>query len=131
MLPCIAPLSCSAVANGPHRCLTLRLCLQANYGKSSKEAVAAVKALYRDLKLEQAFFDYEQASHERLSATIAEQTLLPKQVVIPYLNSKAECFTGPSSNRHNHLVVVSRYHRLAHNPLWPQRAAGILAHALV
>ena len=54
---------------------------QANYGKSSKEAVAAVKALYRDLKLEQAFFDYEQASHERLTATIDEQTLLPKQVL--------------------------------------------------
>ena len=58
------------------------VCLQANYGKSSKEAVAAVKALYRDLSLEQAFFDYEQASHEHLSATIAEQTLLPKQVRI-------------------------------------------------
>ncbi len=56
-------------------------CAQANYGKSSKEAVASVKALYRDLKLEQAFFDYEQASHERLTATIEEQTLLPKQVL--------------------------------------------------
>jgi len=56
-------------------------CEQANYGKSSEEAVASVKALYRDLKLEQAFFDYEQASHERLTATIDEQTLLPKQVL--------------------------------------------------
>lgn len=43
--------------------------------------MASVKALYRDLKLEQAFFDYEQASHERLTATIEEQTLLPKQVL--------------------------------------------------
>ena len=42
--------------------------------------MAAVKALYRDMGLEQLFFDYEQASHERLTATIDEQTLLPKQV---------------------------------------------------
>ena len=54
--------------------------MQANYGKSSEGSVAAVKALYRDMRLEQLFFDYEQASHERLTATIAEQTLLPKQV---------------------------------------------------
>lgn len=37
-----------------------RCSLQEHYGKSSKEAVAAVKALYRELDLEQVFLQYEQ-----------------------------------------------------------------------
>ena len=43
---------------------TSDLNVQEHYGKSSPEAVAAVKALYRDMGLEQVFFDYEQASAE-------------------------------------------------------------------
>jgi farnesyl diphosphate synthase len=42
--------------------------------------VAAVKALYKELEIERRFQEYEQRSYEQLSATIEEQTLLPKEV---------------------------------------------------
>ena len=85
--------------------------LQANYGKSSEEAVAAVKALYRDLRLEQAFFDYEQASHEQLTATIDEQTLLPKQV--PHSPLKVSCvalFRARSKRTMCERETIGRHH---------------------
>lgn len=48
--------------------------LQEHYGKSSLEAVAAVKALYREMGLEQVFFDYEQASTQNLLNPILSYT---------------------------------------------------------
>lgn len=42
--------------------------------------MAKVKAVYGDLGLAAKFEAYEAASHARLSATIEEQQLLPKQV---------------------------------------------------
>lgn len=54
--------------------------IKAHYGRKEAEAVAAIKALYGELGMEQRFRDYEAASYAKLEATIAEQTLLPKAV---------------------------------------------------
>ncbi|GFR40856.1 hypothetical protein Agub_g1506, partial [Astrephomene gubernaculifera] len=54
--------------------------IKTHYGRKEEESVAAIKALYVELGLEQRFKDYEADSYAKLDATISEQTLLPKQV---------------------------------------------------
>lgn len=59
--------------------------IEAHYGKADEESVAAVKAVYRELELEQVFFDYEQQSYGKLVGIIQEQTLMPEGVFMPLL----------------------------------------------
>lgn len=59
--------------------------LEANYGKDDDASVAAVKALYRDLKLEAAFHEYEDAVHADLVAEIEGQADVPAGVFMPLL----------------------------------------------
>ena len=59
--------------------------IEAHYGKSDEESVEAVKAVYRELKLENVFFEYEQQSYDKLVGTIREQTLMPQGVFMPLL----------------------------------------------
>eukprot|EP00877_Chromochloris_zofingiensis_P000555 jgi/Chrzof1/104/Cz01g03190.t1 len=54
--------------------------IKANYGRHDPACVAKVKEVYKQLDLEGKFHDYEASSYESLSATIEEQTLLPKAV---------------------------------------------------
>lgn len=42
--------------------------------------MAAIKAVYKELGMEQRFQEYEQQSYKQLTATIEEQQLLPKEV---------------------------------------------------
>lgn len=51
-----------------------------NYGKDFQENIEAVKAIFRDLKLEELFREYEASSYDKLNQMIQEQTLLPKTV---------------------------------------------------
>ena len=51
--------------------------MQEHYGKDNEESIQAIKGVYNELELESVFRDYEQASHERLSARIGEQKELP------------------------------------------------------
>lgn len=57
-----------------------RAVIEECYGRSDKESVERVKAVYRDMDLEAVFKSYETHSHERLTAAIAEQQLLPPEV---------------------------------------------------
>lgn len=59
--------------------------IEAHYGKSDEDSVAAVKAVYRELDLEGVFRAYEAESHEKLVGIIKEQTLLPEGVFMPLL----------------------------------------------
>jgi farnesyl diphosphate synthase len=59
--------------------------LEEHYGKDKEENVAAVKAVYRELDLENVFRTYEQESYEKLVGTIKEQTLMPQEVFMPLL----------------------------------------------
>ncbi|WIA39084.1 hypothetical protein OEZ86_005226 [Tetradesmus obliquus] len=54
--------------------------IKANYGQKDPAAVAKVKEVYAQLGLASKFEAYEAQSHAQLSATIEEQSLLPKQV---------------------------------------------------
>ncbi|CAD7701111.1 unnamed protein product [Ostreobium quekettii] len=67
-----------------HPLMVLRV--QDNYGKDEEPAIEAVKSVYRDMKLEQLFEEYEQQSYEKLSSLISEQTLLPSEVFTGLLN---------------------------------------------
>lgn len=58
--------------------LTLSFARQANYGQNDPAKVAAIKAVYAELKLEQVYQEYEQKSYEELSALIRGQELLPQ-----------------------------------------------------
>lgn len=67
--------------------LSCVLCLrQEHYGKADEASVAAVKEVYRELQLERKFLDYEQKSHDRLTAEIEQQTSLPPGVFTLLLN---------------------------------------------
>lgn len=59
--------------------------LESNYGKDDAAAVAAVKALYKDLNLEAAFREYEDAVHADLVAEIEGQSAVPAGVFMPLL----------------------------------------------
>lgn len=56
------------------------VCVQENYGKDDEAAVSQIKALYKELNLEQVFADYEKESYENLTAQIEAQQQLPKAV---------------------------------------------------
>lgn len=60
--------------------------IKANYGKKDPAAVAKIKEIYAETKVEEKFKKYEAESHERLVAAIEEQTLLPKPVFTSLLN---------------------------------------------
>lgn len=60
--------------------LLLCCCVQANYGQKDPAAVAKVKEVYQQLEMAAKFAAYENESYSKLSSTIDEQTLLPKQV---------------------------------------------------
>lgn len=53
---------------------------QANYGQKDPAAVAKVKEVYAQLDIPAKFEAYEAQSYSKLSSTIDEQGLLPKQV---------------------------------------------------
>ncbi|KAF6256016.1 isoprenoid synthase domain-containing protein [Scenedesmus sp. NREL 46B-D3] len=59
--------------------------IKANYGQKDPAAVAKVKEVYAQLGLAGKFEAYEAESHAQLTATIEEQSLLPKQVFISLL----------------------------------------------
>jgi farnesyl diphosphate synthase len=63
-----------------------RVLLQENYGKPDHEAVAKVKEVYRELHLAAVFEAYEQSSFEELTAAIAAQAALPKEVFTALLD---------------------------------------------
>lgn len=54
--------------------------IKANYGQKDPAAVAKVKEVYQQLEMAAKFAAYENESYSKLSSTIDEQTLLPKQV---------------------------------------------------
>ena len=60
--------------------------VQDNYGRGNEEAVQRVKTLYRELKLEQLFKDYEAKSHAELLDAIHKQEVLPPAVFSMLLN---------------------------------------------
>ena len=51
--------------------------LQEHYGKSSKDSVAKVKALYVELDVKGAFEAYEQKSYEDITGLINQEKVLP------------------------------------------------------
>lgn len=60
--------------------------IKEHYGKHDPASVAAIKALYSELKLEELFKEYEASSYQQLSGQIAEQSLLPQPVFTSLLN---------------------------------------------
>lgn len=60
--------------------------VQENYGRSNEEAVQKVKALYKELNLEELFKDYEAQSHGKLLDKIHKQEVLPPAVFTMLLN---------------------------------------------
>lgn len=59
---------------------------QAHYGHKDATSVTAIKALYKEMGLEDKFRAYEADSHAALSAAIEAQTVLPKAVFTSLLN---------------------------------------------
>lgn len=60
--------------------------LQNNYGKDHEAAIHTIKELYKELKLEEAFREYEQASYQKLCSDISKQDQLPEGVFKLLLN---------------------------------------------
>ena len=52
--------------------------MQLNYGQNDPAKVAAIKAVYAELKLEAVYHEYESKSYEELTTLINGQDLLPK-----------------------------------------------------
>ena len=64
---------------GPCQCfVSLTRVPQLNYGQNDPAKVAAIKAVYAELKLEAVYHEYESKSFEELTALINSQDLLPK-----------------------------------------------------
>jgi len=59
--------------------------IEENYGKTDAECVNKVKALYRELRLEELFKTYETESYEEMVKKIETQTVVPKGVFMPLL----------------------------------------------
>ena len=53
---------------------------------SDPESVMRVKGVYRELDLEAVFRSYEAHSHEKLTASVSDQKLLPPEVFTGLLN---------------------------------------------
>jgi farnesyl diphosphate synthase len=58
---------------------------QLNYGQNDPAKVAAIKAVYAELELEEVYKAYEASSYEELSALITGQTLLPQALFMDML----------------------------------------------
>ncbi|CAG5121297.1 unnamed protein product [Candidula unifasciata] len=59
--------------------------LQANYARWETEAVEKVKAIYRDLKLEDVYKQYEESSHEEITNLINSiASAVPKEVFLDF-----------------------------------------------
>ncbi|XP_017698565.2 farnesyl pyrophosphate synthase-like isoform X4 [Phoenix dactylifera] len=56
--------------------------LTENYGKSDPACVAKVKSIYKDLDLQNVFFEYERLSYEQLISSIEAQPSKPLQDVL-------------------------------------------------
>ena len=54
--------------------------IQENYGKKDAECVAKIKAVYREINVEQDFKDYENDSYKKLQGLIDSQTFVPGDV---------------------------------------------------
>ena len=65
-----------------------QMCLhpQANYGRKDPEYVQRVKEMYQELKLEEAYHEYEEKSYARLLEKIAELQTLPGGVFLEFAN---------------------------------------------
>lgn len=61
-------------------------CSQANYGRKDPEYVQRVKEMYRVLKLEEAYHEYEEKSYARLLEKIAELKSLPGGMFLEFAN---------------------------------------------
>ncbi|XP_072106065.1 farnesyl pyrophosphate synthase [Mobula birostris] len=62
-----------------------RRVLEENYGQRELEKVARVKALYEELKLAEAFHQYENQSYQRLRGLVSEQcSRLPQDVFLTF-----------------------------------------------
>jgi farnesyl diphosphate synthase len=59
--------------------------IEENYGKTDAECVNKVKALYRELKLDELFKAYETESYDEMVKKIEGQTVLPQGVFMPLL----------------------------------------------
>ena len=60
--------------------------MQSNYGKDDETAVQAIKGLYKELQLEEAFREYEHDSYQKLCSEISKQDQLPEGVFKLLLN---------------------------------------------
>ena len=60
--------------------------MQRNYGKDDDAAVQAIKDLYKELELKEAFREYEHASYQKLCSEISKQDQLPEGVFKLLLN---------------------------------------------
>lgn len=63
-----------------------RALLEANYGRNDPKCVAAVKALYLELKLPEVFARYEDDAYKQLQAAIARSTAVPAAVFQMFLS---------------------------------------------
>lgn len=69
------------VVQALQRCnATQRQVLQDNYGQWDDNKVAAIKALYEELELKQAFEQYEEESYARIQAQLDQVKNVPRQV---------------------------------------------------
>ena len=59
---------------------------QANYGHKEPEFVLRVKEMYRTLRLEEAYREYEEESYTRLLEKIAELQSLPQGMFLEFAN---------------------------------------------
>jgi len=67
--------------------LTFLNVLQENYGSSNEDKVSTVKALFKDLKLEEAFTEYEESSYEEIMQLIdSKSALLPRELFVLLVN---------------------------------------------
>ena len=58
-----------------------------SYGKDDEDAVRRVKKLYKELKLEELYLDYEQKSYDRINALIEHaDALIPPAVFRDFLS---------------------------------------------
>jgi hypothetical protein len=98
---------------------------QANYGQNDPAKVAAIKAVYADLKLEEQYQAYEQTSYEELSALIQGQELLPQALFMDML-TKARSPRGlPAAAPACSALHASGGHSAGANPLVAFRGVQI------
>ncbi|KAK9808336.1 hypothetical protein WJX73_003383 [Symbiochloris irregularis] len=59
--------------------------IEEHYGKDNDRSIAAVKAVYQELQLEDVFLKYEQESYDELLGIISQQQLLPSAIFTTFL----------------------------------------------